>query len=41
MRQPKVNDKRAAIIIHQQIRRFQVTVDNPVLMGILHRTTHA
>jgi hypothetical protein len=41
MRQPKVNDKRATVIIHQQISRFQVTVDNPVLMGILHRTTHA
>jgi hypothetical protein len=40
-RQPKVNDKRATLTIHQDVGRFQIAVDDPMLVRILRSTTYA
>jgi hypothetical protein len=40
-RQAKIDHHGTPLRVHQQIGRFQVTVDDPVLMRVPHRVTHA
>jgi hypothetical protein len=40
VRQPEVYDERASLTIYQNISWFQVTVDDSVLMRILHSSTY-